>query len=350
MAPVIVDLKLNVLVYALQFTLLMVVIYFKGFRIPGLLLIPPLIGLIAFSIDLLLYGKFNYLALRDCSFFLIIAYLISCKKDLDKYRLYHFIVVLGVLTALIACYQSVFNVIPPDLELKSWNRVGPFIRAGVGYTEENYLATYLVFTYVILLKSQFPGYLKIIARILLILGVLFTFSRSGIVSLFLVEIIVSKNKTPVIILILIFALVTLFIPEDYLSFLFSRFSSSSAEASSSTDSRIFQIFDGLGEILNPKSALFGVQPLFRTSNGQIIHNTFLYTLVDYGLILGIGYLTILFKMVFEKFNWIIIGLFMPFFFLNLLGFKVLYFYLLIINLEDEPKNTLSYHAVPISRR
>ncbi|MFV1884728.1 MAG: hypothetical protein ACMZ7B_09590 [Balneola sp.] len=348
MVPVVTKFEVNYFAYGLQILFLILILLFGKIKIDNFLFLAAALSLICLSIDFILFNEINSLTLKDTVFLIFASIIIPITKKIDHDKVYRFIIFLGVTTSLLAIYQSINNIYPSDFVLKPWNRIGPFIRAGVGYTEENYLASYLVFTYIAVHISSIKRINANIFKTIIFVGILFTFSRGGVISIIIFELIVSKERKSIIILILIGSIGLMLTPDLYVDTIFSRFSSSSTEASSSTYSRINQFNDALVELTNFKTFLLGQVPNYTTSNGQVIHNTVLYLLVDYGLILGLFYFSVL-GIVFKRYlNIIALPLLVPMFFLNLLGFKLITYYIILLSLYHNEKSKNNINSISLS--
>lgn len=200
---------------------------------------------------------------------------------------------LSLFTFLAIILNSFFWRIPPNAELMDKYFIGPFIRAGGGYLDPNFLSINIIILLFFSLTHVKNNYLRPICVLLLSASVFLTFSRGALIFGFLSLIfylIIQKKISPLKLLpwALILAGISLLLIWQYdLDFVFSRFSSN--EGKSSTDDRLYQYYQFLKLVENQ----IGIENLFIGFGGLDIfirdfhvalHSFWLNLILDVGFI------------------------------------------------------------------
>lgn len=205
--------------------------------------------LMLYSVNCLFFKKnffLNLTFIKYCNYtFLLISFMLVCKRvAMVKSNFTQIVLaVLSSVTFVAIIFNCLFWRIPSNVEISSKYFVGPFLRAGAGYLDPNFLSiniVILLFLSLVLIKANV---LKVLSSIVLVLACFFTFSRGAIVfgTLVLVFYIYREYKRRIVFVssLTIILLLLIFVYNCFdISFIFRRFTD--AEGQSSTEDRFYQ--------------------------------------------------------------------------------------------------------------
>jgi hypothetical protein len=202
------------------------------------------------------------------------------------------VVAAAILYAISAILNSTYRL-PTDLiePLDAKYFVGPFLRAGAGYLDPNFLAINLI---TLLIFSNYITMGKMVRLIVIsacVIGIFMTFSRAAwlVTAALLIMPIINKKSFIQIGVILILGVLSLSIGQSWLfddDGLFRRFFDE--EGASSTADRVRQYIGAISELQNIsfESAFFGIggADTFFSKYGAHLHNFYLGAFVDGGVL------------------------------------------------------------------
>lgn len=211
----------------------------------------------------------------------------------------------GLLNGLAAIFQSVFNYLPPGVKDYPWNHVGPFLRAGTGLCDENFLGAFLAFSAICSLVSflEKASWLYFVSHVFSLAGLFFTFSRGATLNFllslfslffllrkverFTLKSLLDKFKKVVILLVGLGVLLLLSpLRENILTALKGfvlRVSSQTSESQLAVYSRLYQYSQAFQELVDLKVFLFGLGlGEFELRYKEVVHNSFLSIWVEMG--------------------------------------------------------------------
>lgn len=203
------------------------------------------------------------------------------------------ITILSVITFVAVIYNSFFWRIPQGVELLPKYFIGPFIRAGGGYLDPNFLSINIIVLIFLSLTYIENRLVKAISLIMLFIAYFLTFSRGAMIfgTIILLMYLFNKNKKAwqwsLTFLFLVFLITYITLEYFDLTFLFDRFYNE--EGQSSTEDRLFQYRSFLYVLENSfslKNLFFGFGGLdyFVANFGVALHSFWLNLILDIGLL------------------------------------------------------------------
>ncbi|MGE0111606.1 MAG: hypothetical protein AB7S73_08520 [Aquabacterium sp.] len=209
----------------------------------------------------------------------------------ESFSLKCVVLISAVAYAVAATFNATYRL-PTDLiePLDGKYFVGPFLRAGAGYLDPNFLAINLIILLVFSRYINIGRVSRFIVASSCLIGIFLTFSRAAwLVSAILIVAALVRNRSTVLAMaaigVAVIGLATnqdLFLDEG----LFRRFVDE--EGASSTADRLRQYVGALSELQNVsfESASFGVggPDVFFIKHGAHLHNFYLGAFIDGGLI------------------------------------------------------------------
>ncbi len=223
----------------------------------------------------------------------------------------------GLVGGAVGSWQSLTGYLPPGTPDHAWNRVGPFVRAGTGVTDENYYAAALAAAAIVgvtlLLREDDDRVLRALRRLAwiavpaAIAGIVFTFSRGGLLNLALGWLVVlaigARTRTAVRWRVGVFAAIlaagaiglglAAFSTDRGIvaSVVAARLNPENAEAEESTESRALQVAFYQDQVRrDPVRLLVGFGSAgFETLHGYTMHNATLSALSSGGLLALLAY-------------------------------------------------------------
>lgn len=205
--------------------------------------------LMLYSANCLFFEKnfFLYMTfIKYCNYsFLLVSFMVLCKKfAIEKNNIIQIILtVLSSITFISIIYNSLFWRVPGGVEISSKYFVGPFLRAGAGYLDPNFLSINIVILLFLCLVFIRSNALKFLSSIILALSCFLTFSRGAIIfgTFILVFYMYRESKRRLVFLasLTITLLLSMFAFNYFdITFIFRRFTD--AEGLSSTEDRLYQ--------------------------------------------------------------------------------------------------------------
>lgn len=267
----------------------------KKFSLLFFLLIGTFFISFIFNIEYLRFYD-TYILRKYISYLIWLLMVISLGKyiclDEHKKLMKFTLLLLGTINFLAAIAQSLLKRYPILTEIKPWNLVGVYARAGSVYADSNFLAMYFVILfYSILALIRQRSLIKNFILFLLFTSILLTFSR-GALLFFLLSFFIynyrtltgKKTKIIYILLTLVFSLAGISLILYLEPMLLNRFTSEMGRASFFARIRQYNLL--LRHLIEfPETLCFGLGPgVFKGLYVEEIHNFFFSLFGEVGII------------------------------------------------------------------